>query len=426
MYELNIKVRNKIAVQIGKAEYICGNSDFIAVFDFDSEWDAYDTKTARFSSNGSYTDIVFNGNQCAVPVITDTHCFHIGVYAGDLHTTTAARVPCKKSILCGDGSPADPAPDVYNQLMERMSELETPDWNQNDSTKKDYIKNRTHWEERTVIDLGEHTFSEGFFIDDFPPDGKNIRHDETTVATIVFDGVSYTCAATSDDEFSFAFGNLHDTGEPFVVGVAIGRDDTYWVCLSETQEEDHTVSVSIEGFVTHPIDPKYISGRIVQVLVDDMESERVHEEEIDMPLKVLNSRNSEYRPNDVRVDYDGTLFVYHPDPRPSIDVTSYAFPLDGVIKGVGSIQVVEFKKSDFSSLSKTDKGHVLCFYHSNASYDKIYYHVTLTMVSAGGSVMSTVHGYTGIFTTIDGYVITVCTNIFKDSDTVMITAKRVI
>lgn len=121
MYELNIRVRNKIAAQTDKAEYVCGNSDYIAVFDLDSEWDAYDTKTARFSYNGSYTDVVFDGNQCPVPVITDTFCFHIGIFAGDLHTTTAARVACKKSVQCGSGTVADPPDDVYNQIMELLN-----------------------------------------------------------------------------------------------------------------------------------------------------------------------------------------------------------------------------------------------------------------------------------------------------------------
>lgn len=126
MYELNIKVRNKIAAQTDKAEYVCGNSDYIAVFDFDAEWDAYETKTARFSYSGSYADVVFDGNQCPVPVITDTHCFHIGVYAGDLHTTTAARVPCRKSILCSGGSPAAPREDVYAQIMEAVNAIDVP------------------------------------------------------------------------------------------------------------------------------------------------------------------------------------------------------------------------------------------------------------------------------------------------------------
>ena len=142
---MNITVRNKIATKTDNVAYVCGNSDYVINFDFDSEWDAYDTKTARFAHDGQHTDVVFSGNQCNAPIITNTYAFHVGVYAGDLHTTTAARVPCRKSILCGAGAPDDPTPDVYDQLMERMSQLEAPDWNQNDPTAKDYVKNRTHW-----------------------------------------------------------------------------------------------------------------------------------------------------------------------------------------------------------------------------------------------------------------------------------------
>lgn len=89
MPNINISVRNKIATA-DSTEYICGNSDFVINFDFDSEWDAYGTKTARFSHSGSYTDVMFTGNQCAVPIISDTFFCHVGVYAGNLHTTTPA------------------------------------------------------------------------------------------------------------------------------------------------------------------------------------------------------------------------------------------------------------------------------------------------------------------------------------------------
>ncbi len=125
MPEMNITVRDKIATKTDNVDYVCGNSDYIVNFDFDSEWDAYDTKTAQFNVNGKHIPVVFTGNQCKVPVITNTYAFHVGVFAGDLHTTTAARVPCKKSILCDSGAPADPPDDVYNQIMERMAELET-------------------------------------------------------------------------------------------------------------------------------------------------------------------------------------------------------------------------------------------------------------------------------------------------------------
>lgn len=123
MPEMNITVRNKIATKTDNVVYVCDNSDYVINFDFDSEWDAYDTKTARFDYDGKHTDVVFTGNQCNVPIITNTYAFHVGVFGGDLHTTTAARVPCRKSILSAAGAPADPTPDVYDQIMEIIKGL---------------------------------------------------------------------------------------------------------------------------------------------------------------------------------------------------------------------------------------------------------------------------------------------------------------
>lgn len=127
MPDINISVQNKIAVQTNKTEYICDNSDFIIKFNFDAEWDAYDSKTARFCYNSKYVDTVFTGDSCAIPIISDTNDISIGVYAGNLHTTTPALVLCEKSILGGSGFPADPPDDVYNQIMELIQGLGTPD-----------------------------------------------------------------------------------------------------------------------------------------------------------------------------------------------------------------------------------------------------------------------------------------------------------
>lgn len=123
MPEINIMIKNKIATKSNNVTYICDNSDYVINFDFDDEWDAYDTKTARFAYGGQYTDIIFVGNQCNVPVITNTYAFHIGVFAGDLHTTTPVRVPCRKSILSSASLHVDPTPDVYDQLMELIKGL---------------------------------------------------------------------------------------------------------------------------------------------------------------------------------------------------------------------------------------------------------------------------------------------------------------
>lgn len=122
MPNINISVRNKIATQTDKTEYICGNSDFVIKFDFDSEWDAFEAKTARFKYNGAYKDVVFMGDQCEVPIISNTNNISIGVYAGNLHTTTAALILCEKSILCGDEIEAKDSLLGSNEIIEAIVE----------------------------------------------------------------------------------------------------------------------------------------------------------------------------------------------------------------------------------------------------------------------------------------------------------------
>ena len=120
-HEIAVSVKNKIAAAEKDALYICGNSDFVIVFDLDEEWAKHETKTARFTYDGGHQDVIFDGNECPVPIISRTFFFGVGIFAGNLETSTPARVPCKKSILCGDGPPHDPPPDVYAQLMEKLS-----------------------------------------------------------------------------------------------------------------------------------------------------------------------------------------------------------------------------------------------------------------------------------------------------------------
>lgn len=128
MPELTVTVREKHAKAEGTPVIVCGNSDYTVRFSFDSAWDAYPTKTARFVFHRGgvlrYADVLFAGDSVSVPVIRDADEVEIGVYAGDLHTTTPARVPCARCIT--DGAPVHdpPAPDVYDQLMEYLAGLQ--------------------------------------------------------------------------------------------------------------------------------------------------------------------------------------------------------------------------------------------------------------------------------------------------------------
>nr|DAG65694.1 MAG TPA: hypothetical protein [Caudoviricetes sp.] len=116
MPNINITVREKIAHTITDTCIVCGNSDYVAVFDFDAEWDAYEVKTARFIWGGTYTDVAFTGNECPVPVIPDAVSVLVGVYAGDLHTTTAAAIGVRRSILGGSETEAEVSREIRENL----------------------------------------------------------------------------------------------------------------------------------------------------------------------------------------------------------------------------------------------------------------------------------------------------------------------
>lgn len=129
MPTINITIRDKIAQAEGSPEIICGNSGYTAVFDFDSEWSAYTAKTARFRfyRNGIMQryDVLFTGSTVEIPVLNDIYEVEIGVYAGNIETSTGARIPCARSITDGDAVHDPPSPDVYNQLMEYLAGIQS-------------------------------------------------------------------------------------------------------------------------------------------------------------------------------------------------------------------------------------------------------------------------------------------------------------
>ena len=123
MPNLNIEVKNKIAIG-DNTKIVCDNSDYIVNFNLDQEWDNFSTKTMRVRySNNEYTDYVFNGTSCKLPVITDKSAIEIGLYAGNLHTTSGAAYECIGSILGGAGTQVEPAQNIYNQIIQLLDDL---------------------------------------------------------------------------------------------------------------------------------------------------------------------------------------------------------------------------------------------------------------------------------------------------------------
>lgn len=151
METINVKVVNKVASVIGSPAIICGNSDYNISIDFDTEWETLDLKTARFvyTKEGKlqYIDVAFSGTQVSAPILSGIDEVYLGVYASNLHTTTPARIICKRSILCANPDQhEEPAPDVYQQLLEVINNLETlPTVSRAETGKALMVNEDGHW-----------------------------------------------------------------------------------------------------------------------------------------------------------------------------------------------------------------------------------------------------------------------------------------
>ena len=107
MIDLHIIIANKIATyQKRDGCIVCGNSDYQVKFTFDEEWDSYEKKIARFIWGGQFKDVEFTGDTCPVPILSGVTLCEVGVYAGELCTTTSAIIGCKPSILCPTATPS--------------------------------------------------------------------------------------------------------------------------------------------------------------------------------------------------------------------------------------------------------------------------------------------------------------------------------
>ena len=99
------------------------NTGFFAHFIFSEEW-TETTKTARFILNGKHTDVIFSGDTVEFPLeVMKSGLIAVGVFAGSQKATTAEKFLLRPSVLNENGPPADPTPDVYTQVMEKLNSL---------------------------------------------------------------------------------------------------------------------------------------------------------------------------------------------------------------------------------------------------------------------------------------------------------------
>ena len=138
-----------------------------------------------------------------------------------------------------------------------------PDWNQNDETAPDYVKNRPFYEER----IGTYLVSEMTVSIDSDGDCAILREDCPVLTVgntyiVVLNGTTYECVARYNEEWKgILLGNETVCGdgnpgnnEPFVIDSYDGGD----IYLNTLTAGEYTISIFGDITVTHKLDVKYM------------------------------------------------------------------------------------------------------------------------------------------------------------------------
>lgn len=204
-----------------------------------------------------------------------------------------------------------------NEEFAKRSEGVQPDWNQNDDTKPDYVKNRPFYtgepvetvllEEITAEFTGE---NETYLYELTNPllleNGQTYR--------VSWDGTIYECIGT-DFGGETVLGNLSimgagvDTGEPFLYGSGVfGTLDT---------SASHTISISAMTQEIVKLDPKYIDGMYYTergvTSIKDLEIKDIPLNgtlNSNLPLEIGQVWNAGYKNDNGYINLDWTLEVH--------------------------------------------------------------------------------------------------------------------
>ena len=146
------------------------------------------------------------------------------------------------------------------RIEKAIADLPQADWNQNDETAKDYVKNRPFWTddpvEKTIIPEMTATWKiyESVVL-------EPIEIIPGAVYKVYWDGTLYECTAYYNDDVDVAIGNgilagigeNGEKGEPFCIYVFDGET---WIDAEQTGE--HTLKLNAIIAETHKIDSLYL------------------------------------------------------------------------------------------------------------------------------------------------------------------------
>ena len=145
---------------------------------------------------------------------------------------------------------------VSEQIEDAINEIPQADWNQSDESAPDYVKNRTHYEEESLVVLVPKTeiaLVDGQAINPFSlelVDGQTYfveYYDEK------YELVAYTIEGPGGEK-AILIGNMNE-GVPFMIGV---MDNGQVILMGNQTGHSVSISISIMEKEIHYLDPKYI------------------------------------------------------------------------------------------------------------------------------------------------------------------------
>lgn len=164
---------------------------------------------------------------------------------------------------------------TVKQIDPKFIPTVSPDWNQNNETAKDYIKNRICYTKdatETIVLNSTLPFtdsSSGLTVFSYQDTSSNIKFNEGTTYTVNFDTTSYTCIAFTDDRLSNAviLGNLgiggmsSATNEPFAI-ITDNKGDNGLQIVTNLTGTSHNVKIAESHTEIVKLDKKYIPDDI--------------------------------------------------------------------------------------------------------------------------------------------------------------------
>lgn len=159
-----------------------------------------------------------------------------------------------------------------NEEFAKRSEGVQPDWNQNDDTKPDYVKNRTHWDEPEVLGdiVARYPNFQLSKLDDYSHGEFSLREELVvgdTYKVSIIGGAGRYCVCYRDG-YNICLGNIVSNGFRIQdAGAGSGTIDLYYDIYGSPI--DLTITHVTTPQKIHKFDPKYLPDADLEIRVNE-------------------------------------------------------------------------------------------------------------------------------------------------------------